>query len=173
MHELLKWDCSWVVIFLFTGWLFVLQQHFVLPCVMMATTGLSRRKTALAIAAASGPVCSAPLWKIGCIITDMVSVYLRRYTIYTVVTQELHTHTIQGKKGLHVWRNEGNRESSGVRGKRIGERERGREDNRERETGWRGGVFANHLDSVYDKKHLVSEHLITQPAPSLYSLGLV
>lgn len=34
--------------------------------------------------------------------------------------------------------------------------------------GWRGGVFANHLDSVSDKKPFSSHH-ITQPVPSLCS----
>lgn len=48
------------------------------------------------------------------------------------------------------------------------DRETDRERGTERDREWRGGVSANHLDSVSDKKHLVSTHLITQAASSLF-----
>lgn len=110
----------------------------------------------------------------GFIITDMVSFYVRWYAIYIVeVTLEFPM-----QKESWILFKEKRIKLSEER-KEMGRQEKWSKEEEDTERGGTtesekgGGVFANHLDSVSDKTHLVSKHLITQPAPSFFSRSCV
>ena len=83
------------------------------------------------------------------IITDMVSVYLRCYTLSIAeVTPEFSMlkeswRLFKERRGLQVWRNVGNKERSGVRRRKKRERERGDEEEVCLQTIWTQSLIRN------------------------------